>query len=104
MSNSECFIVLLFSILIAFVPVGCASNKQIEVLTQYEVKVIEPPDKLYECPQIEEWPDPETLTNQQVANVIILLTKNLSICKNNINAIKAYIEKAKEIYIDSPSQ
>lgn len=73
---------------------GCATNTEIQVVEK--TKVVLPPEQLYNCPELKNYPNPETLTNEQVANVIITLIKNNETCRNNIEAIKRYLQEARK--------
>jgi hypothetical protein len=66
-------------------------------LPAIDTVVITPPSTLYNCPQLGKLPDPETLTNQQVADVIEKLYRYNKICGINMNEIRKFVEKAKTI-------
>lgn len=77
---------------------GCGtfkSDTSTTIVTQQRVVIIEPPRTLYRCPQVSELPDPDTLTNQEVANIIVELSEANSVCKTNIDAIRDYVARAK---------
>jgi hypothetical protein len=75
---------------------SCASNKAMkEFRTITKIEVIEPPKSLYNCPQIKTIPDPETLTNQEVADFISLLYQHNKTCGISLDKIEAFVERAK---------
>ncbi len=72
---------------------GCSSTRLPPTNTQYVL--IEPPAALLRCPQLGAIPDAETLTNAQVAQVIVSLSKNNKICALNMAKIKEFIAANK---------
>lgn len=92
---------LLILPLLSVALVGCA-KKPAQTLVRTEQVVIIPDRTLFECPSIRRYPNPETLTDSQVAELMINLQSNNTKCQKNINAIwktlqdnKAEIEKRK---------
>jgi hypothetical protein len=51
---------------------------------------------MYDCPIEKQYPNWQTLNDVQVAKTLIKLHKNNVRCKNSIDAIEAYLAKAKE--------
>lgn len=72
---------------------GCSTTKLPPTNTQYVI--IEPPSALLRCPQLNTIPDADTLTNAQVAQVIITLDKNNKICALNMSKIRQFIDENK---------
>lgn len=60
-----------------------------------EWKVVKPNVAMYECPLLKRWPDPENLTDVQVARTLVQLYKNNVKCKNSIVAIQKFLDKAE---------
>lgn len=56
--------------------------------------VIKAPETLFTCPTVEELPNPDTLTNQQLIDLIVELMENNHTCKINIQAIWSYNQRA----------
>ncbi len=80
---------------------GCTTTPKLtQTIDQSKVVVITPSANLYYCPQIKnsDIPNPDTATNQQVADFIKLLRYNLRVCGININKIEEYINEAKANY------
>jgi hypothetical protein len=69
---------------------GCAPPSVV-VRTQYVVPKV--PATLYACPIIagKDFPDPDKLTDKQVAGLIANLASNNSVCKHNIEGIRTYM-------------
>jgi len=79
-------------ILLALMMGGCSST---QMLTTKEQVVILPSASMYNCPTLDSFPKPDTLTDLQVALLVVQLQKNNKICKNSIESIKRYLEEAK---------
>lgn len=77
---------------------GCATKPEPIVVDKSIVVVAKPPETLYKCPQIKQFPNPETLTNKEVAQVISRLVEANMICGINMDQIKAYIERAEKTH------
>ena len=75
-----------------------ACNSQTTVVTRIEYRVVEIPESILQCVRMnrDSLPNPNTLTDVQLARVIRTLWKNNETCANNMEAIKEYIRKAKE--------
>jgi hypothetical protein len=59
-----------------------------------EYKVVKASDDLYKCPQVTKFPEPETLTDQQVGNLILKLQGNNIICKNSLDSLHKFYDDA----------
>jgi hypothetical protein len=66
-----------------------------QLLTTKEQVVILPSETMYNCPTATYYPKPETLTEIQVARIIVELNKSNKICKNSIESIRRYLEESK---------
>lgn len=71
---------------------ACSSAPQ---TVRTEWKVVKPNAAMYECPILKRWPDPEKLTDVQVARTLVQLYKNNVKCKNSIVAIQKFLDKAE---------
>ena len=80
----------LIILLLTFGLFACATDPQI-VTSQKRVK-IEVSEALFECPTIKSWPNPEKLTDIQVAKLIVQLHRNNTKCKTSIEAIHKFVE------------
>jgi hypothetical protein len=58
--------------------------------------VIMPDESLFHCPDVRKFPDPDKLTDIQVAKLLVNLKANNSMCQKNINAIHEYLANAKK--------
>jgi uncharacterized protein YcfL len=85
-------LLLIFS---AFAMTGCASTAHIQPI-KTEYKVVMPEDQYFQGCDIVKIPNPKTLTNQQVAQLINDLVKVNKVCHNNTVAIHNYLETAQK--------
>ena len=74
---------------------GCATTPE-QVIVRTEQIVIIPNDSLFNCSSVRRFPNPENLTDAQVAELLIALHRNNTNCQRNINAIKKSLEEAKK--------
>jgi uncharacterized lipoprotein YajG len=84
--------------LLLIVPVlflaGCVTTSP--TLVRTEQIVIIPENSLFNCPNVRNFPNPENLTDAQVAELLVTLHRNNTNCQRNINAIKQALEEAKK--------
>ena len=74
---------------------GCATTSPTTIVTKQVNFAVVPPTTLYNCPQVRTFPNPATLTNEQLATLITTLVKNNKVCGINMASIKDYVAKAK---------
>ena len=74
---------------------GCATTPE-QVIVRTEQIVIIPNDSLFNCSSVRRFPNPENLTDAQVAELLIALHRNNTNCQRNINAIKTSLQEAKK--------
>ena len=82
--------------LIALALVGCAKKNPPQTLVKTEQVVIIPDRTLFNCPNVRRFPDPESLTDAEVAELVITLHSNNTKCQKNINAIWKTLEENKK--------
>lgn len=70
---------------------GCSTTK-VPVIKE-RVVVATVPSSYYICPVVKTLPNPDALTNAQVAGLILTLDQNNHTCKNSLDVIKAYQAK-----------
>ena len=81
--------------LLAIALAGCQTSDGQMLVTKQQV-VIVPSNSMYNCPTVAGLPDPKTLTDLQVARLLLDLNQINSVCKNSINSIKKYLEEEKK--------
>lgn len=72
---------------------GCASEPSIVRSTQNVVVV--PEETLFNCPVVSSLPESATLTDVQVARLIVQLYQNNTICKNSMTSLRQFLENAQ---------
>ena len=85
----------LMFIIPAILLAGCATTPE-QVIVRTEQIVIIPNDSLFNCSSVRRFPNPENLTDAQVAELLIALHRNNTNCQRNINAIKTSLQEAKK--------
>lgn len=77
------------AILLALAVAGCQSSP-----TRVNITTGSIPKAFLNCPKQKDFPKPETLTNQQIAEIIQMLKSKLEVCNINMDKIIQY-EQAK---------
>ena len=72
-----------------------ACNSTPQVISSQKIIVVVPDETFFNCPTLKSFPNPEKLTDVQVARLILELYKDNQICKNSLESIKAFLEEAK---------
>jgi PBP1b-binding outer membrane lipoprotein LpoB len=85
----------LFLLLPTLFLAGCASTPP-QTIVKTEQVVFVPNRSLFTCPNVRRFPNPETLTDTQVAELLITLHRNNTNCQKNINTIWRTIDDAKK--------
>jgi hypothetical protein len=71
---------------------SCNDTKQ--VVTTYRHMVVHPDEAMYYCPVVKHFPNWNTLTDSQVAKLIVQLHKNNLTCKSSIESIRKFLDDA----------
>jgi hypothetical protein len=74
---------------------GCAS-KPAQVITKTELQVYIPDRAMFYCQNVRRFPNPETLTDAQVAKLLVELHSKNTECQKNMNTIYKTLEEAKK--------
>jgi hypothetical protein len=74
---------------------GCAS-KPPQVLTKTEMQVVMPERTMFYCQNVRRFPNPETLTDAQVAKLLVELHSKNTECQKNMNAVYNFLDAAKK--------
>lgn len=86
---------ILFVSLAALTLAGCAS-KPPQFLTKTEVKVVMPERTMFYCQNVRRFPNPDTLTDAQVAKLLVELHSKNTECQKNMNAVYEFLDSAKQ--------
>lgn len=82
--------------LLALTLTGCAKAPPPQLITKTELQVIVPDKSMFYCQNVRRFPNPETLTDVQVAKLLVELhTKNTE-CQKNINSVYKTLIEAKK--------
>ena len=80
-------------VILGLLLVGCAQEQNI-VRSERQIVII-PDEGMFQCPTVSVFPNPTTLTDLQVARLLVQLYENNTVCRNNIDAIKNFLETAR---------
>ena len=72
---------------------ACGSDRPI--ITSSKLVAVMPQEHMFECNVVDTFPEPTTLTDLQVARILIQLYENNQVCRNSINALRTFLESAK---------
>jgi uncharacterized lipoprotein YajG len=84
-------------ILLLAVVLLASCNDQTQVVTSYRHMVVHPDEAMYYCPVVKEFPNWKTLTDSQVAKLVVQLHKNNLTCKSSIESIRKFLNEADQI-------
>jgi PBP1b-binding outer membrane lipoprotein LpoB len=87
---------VLFAIAIALVLTGCAKAPPPQFITKTELQVYVPDKTMFYCQNVRRFPNPDTLTDVQVAKLIVELHKKNTECQKNMNAVYKTLDQAKK--------
>lgn len=83
-------------ILLAAVVLLASCNDTKQVVQSYRYMVVHPDEAMYYCPVVKEFPDWKTLTDSQVAKLVVRLHKNNLTCKSSIESIRKFLKESDE--------
>lgn len=75
---------------------GCAKPLPPQVLTKTEIQVLVPDRTMFYCKNVRKFPDPDTLTDVEVAKLLVELHSKNTECQKNMNAVYKYLDEAKK--------
>lgn len=75
---------------------GCAKELPPQVLTKTEMQVIVPDRTMFLCKNVRKFPNPDTLTDVEVAKLLVELHSKNTECQKNMNAVYKFLEEAKK--------
>jgi len=72
---------------------ACASEPAVVTTTRY--RVVMPDESMFACDIVSRFPEARTLTDLQVARLLVDLHQNNVRCRNNMSAIRQFLEDSK---------
>ena len=87
---------VLIACIIALTVAGCNKTLPPQVVTKTELQVIVPERNMFYCQNVRRFPNPETLTDVEVAKLLVELHFKNTECQKNINAIYKFLSEAKK--------
>lgn len=79
---------------------ACAGDPVVLRSTQHVV--VMPEETMFNCPTVTELPESRTLTDIQVARLIVQLYQNNTTCKNSMVALRQFLEAAQQAITPQP--
>ena len=73
---------------------ACGSTDPV-VLTSTRHQVVVPEESMFSCDVVSQFPEPRTLTDLQVARLLVELHQNNVRCRNSLTAVRHFLEDAK---------
>lgn len=65
------------------------------VVTSQRYRVVVPEESMFQCDWVERFPESRTLTDLQVARLLVELHQNNIRCRNSIQSIRNFLEDAR---------
>jgi hypothetical protein len=75
---------------------GCAKAPPPQFITKTEIQVYVPERNMFYCQNVRRFPNPETLTDTQVAKLLVELHSKNTECQKNMNAVYKTLEGARK--------
>jgi hypothetical protein len=72
---------------------ACASDDPVVTSTKYRVVI--PEESMFACDTVERFPESRTLTDLQVARLLVELHQNNVRCRNSVQAIRQFLEDSR---------
>jgi hypothetical protein len=86
----------LIACIIALTVAGCNKTMPPQVLTKTELRVVIPERNMFYCQNVRRFPNSETLTDVEVAKLLVELHSKNTECQKNMNAIYKFLSEAKK--------
>jgi outer membrane PBP1 activator LpoA protein len=80
----------------ALVLAGCAKAPPPQFITKTELQVYVPERSMFYCQNVRLFPNSETLTDVQVAKLLVELHSKNTECQKNMNALYKTLDEAKK--------
>jgi starvation-inducible outer membrane lipoprotein len=87
---------ILLALIVTLSLAGCASAPPPQFITKTELQVVVPEKAMFYCQNVRRFPNPETLTDVQVAKLLVELHSKNTECQKNMNAVYKFLDEAKK--------
>lgn len=74
---------------------GCATAPP-QLVTRTELKVVMPERTMFYCENVRRFPNPDTLTDVQVAKLLVELHAKNTECQKNMNSVYKFLDEASK--------
>jgi outer membrane PBP1 activator LpoA protein len=75
---------------------GCAKALPPQIITKTELQVLVPDKSMFYCQNVRRFPNSETLTDVEVAKLLVELHSKNTECQKNMNALYKTLDEAKK--------
>jgi starvation-inducible outer membrane lipoprotein len=75
---------------------GCVTSPPPQLITKTELQVVMPEKTMFYCQNVRRFPNPETLTDVEVAKLLVELHSKNTECQKNMNAVYKFLDEAKK--------
>ena len=87
---------ILIAVITTLVLAGCAKAPPPQLITKTELQVYVPERSMFYCQNVRRFPNSETLTDVQVAKLLVELHSKNTECQKNMNALYKTLDEAKK--------
>jgi outer membrane PBP1 activator LpoA protein len=87
---------IVLAVITALTLAGCAKDLPPQFITKTELQVYVPEKTMFYCQNVRRFPNPETLTDVQVAKLLVELHSKNTECQKNMNALYKTLDEAKK--------
>jgi hypothetical protein len=87
---------ILLAVITSLTLAGCAKDLPPQVITKTELKVVMPERTMFYCQNVRKFPNPDTLTDVQVAKLLVELHSKNTECQKNMNSVYKFLDEAKK--------
>jgi hypothetical protein len=84
-------------IILLLIVISLAGCNETQIVSSYKHMVVHPSEAMYYCPILKEFPNWKTLTDSQVAKLIVQLHKNNLTCKSSIESIRNFLNESDSL-------
>jgi len=84
-------------IILLLIVIALAGCNETQIVSSYKYMVVHPSETMYYCPILKEFPNWKTLTDSQVAKLIVQLHKNNLTCKTSIESIRNFLNESDSL-------